>query len=77
MNSISFESRQEPEPAPAPEKSSPFKKKRQIKNSIDNEEYSLTSNTFDPSNSKPPSPWIQRLAMRINSYDDLKSFDTQ
>lgn len=44
------------------------------KNVMNNEEYLLDFNTFNPSKFSPPSEWKTRLEARIKSFDNLQVF---
>ena len=42
--------------------------------SINNDEYILDFNTFNPNKSSPPSEWKTRLEARIKSFENLQVF---
>ena len=74
MNSLSFESNISNKPEKGFPINIPIKSKN---NDSYQEEYSLNSNIFDPSNFSPHSQWKQRLEMRIKSYESLNTLETQ
>ena len=42
------------------------------KNNVNNDEYLLDFNTFNPSKFSPPSEWKYRLEARIKSFENLQ-----
>ena len=72
MNNCSQEQKKYVTPKSLPIKIIKKNNEKNQNNTINNDEYILDFNTFNPSKSSPPSEWKSRLEARIKSFENLQ-----
>ena len=74
MNNCSYEQNKPVIPKSLPIKIVKKNNEKNKTNFINNDEYLLDFNTFNPSKFSPPSEWKCRLEARIKSFENLQVF---